>query len=154
MKTTRRLAYLSGLVVAVCGLCIVLNEVSETETPAVLAAEGGASISDVMVVAHAGKGSLIDDLKVAFKGTAPASDKQWKAVKARGAILATLAADVLAKRSPPEGEASSWKKEVSSYAETARKLVAAASEKDADASGAAVSTLARSCRGCHRAHRG
>lgn len=153
MKTTKRLAYLSGLLVAVFALPLFLNPASENDRAVVLAAEGGATISDVMLVAHAGNTSLIGELKAAVKDSGPANDKEWKAVKARGAVLATLATDVLAKQKPPKGNASSWKKQVSAYAENARKLADAASKKDLGATSSAVSTLARSCSGCHKPHK-
>ena len=144
---------LSGLVVAVCACSLSLSGTFETEAPAVFAAAGGASISDVMVVAHSGKMSLLTELKEAMKDTGPSLDKEWKAVKARGAVLATLVTNVLGTQKPKKGSESSWKKQVASYAGAAKKLAAAASEQDLTAARAAVNTLKKSCSGCHKPHK-
>ncbi len=144
---------LSGLVVAVCACSLSLSGTFDTGTPAVFAAAGGASISDVMVVAHGGKTSLLNQLKAAVRAPGPPSDKEWKAVKAGGAVLATLAADVLEKQKPKKGSESSWKKQVASYAGAAKKLAAAASEQDLVATSRAVKTLAQTCGRCHKPHR-
>ena len=150
MNATKRLVCLSGLVVAACALS---GGTFETEAPAVFAAVGGASISDVMVVAHSGKMSIMSELKAAVKDSGPSSDKEWKAVKARGAVLASLATEILGKHKPKKGRESSWQKQVSAYASVAKKLAAAASDRDLAATSRAVKTLARSCSGCHKPHR-
>ncbi len=153
MNTTKRLVCLSGLVVAVCACSLSLSGNFETEAPAVFAAGGGASISDVMVVAHSGNMSLLTELKAAVKDSGPASDKEWKAVKARGAVLATLATDVLGKQKPKKGRESSWKKQVAIYVDAAKKVAAAGAEQDLVAATGAVRKLARTCSGCHKPHK-
>ncbi len=148
-----RLVCLSGLVAVLCALCVSLTGSFSSEAPSVFAAAGGASISDVMVVAHSGNLSIQNELKDALKDPGPSSDKDWKEVKARGAVLTSLATDVLAKQSPRKGSASSWKKLVAEYAAMAQKLAAAASEKDLAATNDAVKALGRSCSGCHKPHK-
>jgi cytochrome c556 len=120
----------------------------------VLADTGGASISDVMIVAHLGDTSLLGQLKEATKGSGPDSDKAWKAVKAQAAVLASLATEVLAKQSPSKGDAASWKKQVSGYAGHAVRLAAAAGKKDSPAVASAVKSLGQACAGCHKVHKG
>ncbi len=153
MNTTKRLMCLSGLVVAVCACSLSLSGTFDTGTPAVFAAAGGASISDVMVVAHGGKTSLLNQLKAAVRAPGPPSDKEWKAVRAHGAVLATLATDVLGKRLPKKGKESSWNKQVAIYADAAKKVAAAAAEQDLAAATGAVRKLARTCSGCHKPHK-
>ena len=153
MNVTKRLVGLSGLVVVLCALSLSLSGTFETKAPAVFAAAGGASISDVMVVAHGGTTSLVNQLKAAVRAPGPSSDKEWKAVKAAGAVLATLATDVLGKQKPKKGRDSSWQKQVAIYAVAAKKVSAAASERNLTAATGAVRGLARTCSGCHKPHK-
>lgn len=152
--TKKRLVCLSGLVVAVCGLCLSLSGTLRTEAPVVFADAGDASISDVMLVANQGKTSILGQLKETMRNSRPESAKEWKVVQARGAVLATLASAVMAKRSPGKGSASSWKTQVAAYAGEARKLASAAEKKNLSAADRAVKALGKSCNGCHKLHKG
>ena len=155
MKTTRKVLSVSVLAVIACGLCLSMNATFQTDSsPAAFADEGGATISDVMIVAHYGRTSLLTQLKTAVKGSGPENAKAWKAVRAKGAVIASLASTVLAKQSPPKGSASSWKAQVAAYTKQAKSLAAAAAEEDFAAASKAVKSLGKSCTSCHKAHKG
>lgn len=153
MTRVNQLLLCFGSIACVCTLSFTLNGTFQAEAPEVFAAEGGASISDVMVVAHAGKTSLLNQLKAAVRGSGPSTDKEWKAVRASGGVLASLASDVLGKRKPKKGSEASWKEQVGLYASAANKLASAAAQQDLDATSSAVKTLSRSCSGCHKPHK-
>lgn len=153
MNVAQRIVCVIGAAAVVCVLSLTLSGRLRDDGRAVFAAAGGASIGDVMVVAHSGKGSLLTELRDAVKGSGPSTDKEWKAVKARGAVLASLATDVMGKQSPRKGSAASWKKQVAAYADKAKKLAAAAAKKDHSASNAAVNALRKSCKPCHQPHK-
>ncbi len=156
MKTTKKALSVSVLAMAVCGIYLSMNASFPVERhPAAFAAEGGASISDVMVVVNGGgRTGLMGELKEAMKGSGPATAKARKAVRAKGAVIASLATNVMAKQSPSTGDEASWKQKVAVYARLGNSVAAAAAQQDLAAASKAVKTMSRACRGCHMLHKG
>ena len=156
MKTTKKALSVSVLALAVCGLYLSMNASFPVERhPAAFAAEGGARISDVMVVVNGGgRTGLMGELKAAMMGSGPATAKAWKAVRAKGAVIASLATNVMAKQSPRKGDEASWKQKVAAYASLGNSVAAAAATQDLAAASKAVKTMSRACSGCHKLHKG
>ena len=137
-----------------CGFCLsMIMSFPSARSPAALAEEDGATIADIMVVINSGKDSLLGQIKTAMRGSGPATGKAWRAVEAKGAVIATLGTDVMIKQTPPKGSRTSWRRKMAAYTKLAKSLAAAAAQEDFRAASNAVKSLGRSCNGCHRAHK-
>tara|TARA_B100000029_G_scaffold345769_1_gene338133 strand:- start:111 stop:566 length:456 start_codon:yes stop_codon:yes gene_type:complete len=133
---------------------VALSSLRQPETlPLLLADEGGASISDFMLVVHRGKTSVVGQTQADLKEPGPANNKAWAVIQARATIVAGLIDSVLAKQTPEKGEKSSWDEQVAIHRDQFKKLAAAAGKKDLAAATAELKTIKRSCGKCHKPHK-
>ena len=115
-------------------------------------ADPGATVADFMQVVHGPNGLRIQ-VQEALRGSGPADDKAWKAVRARAVIIGLLTTAILERAEPKKGTPDSWKAQVNKYQEVARGLITATGAKNRRASLERVAVLARSCKSCHKAHK-
>lgn len=109
-------------------------------------------IDEVMLVVHGPKG-LRSQIQEGVTGSGPADDKAWKALQARAATIVYLGEAILAKAKPEKGDAASWKTKMGEYNGQARALASAVDGKDSAAIKSSLGKIAKSCEGCHKAHR-
>jgi hypothetical protein len=83
-----------------------------------------------------------------------ADDPPWDQVQQGSKEFASLAAALLKNR-PPKGEEADWQKLAKAYADHAKALDEAATQRDAKAVRAALARLAdmKACSACHTVHR-
>ena len=122
------------------------------EADALAPAAVAADLDDFMLVVHGPKG-LKTQIEESLKGSGPADEKAWKAVKARAAVIAYLTDTILSKAQPSKGDKAAWKTKVTEYGTMAKALAKATADKDSDAAKAELGKMGKSCEGCHKAHR-
>jgi hypothetical protein len=106
-------------------------------------------IADIMAKLTKGPESLTSIIGNELNQTPP----PWEKIRPQAKEYAQLAAS-MSKYDPPRGEKESWKKQTSSYAQSATELETAAEAKNLDAAKAAHGAITKSCQACHQAHRG
>jgi cytochrome c556 len=107
------------------------------------------SIKAVMNKLHKGPNSPLGVLKAELKDESP----DWPKIQDQAKDFVMLGA-FLSKNDPPKGNAQAFKKLAMNYYQGAKNLDDAAQKKDAQATKAAFSKIAASCKDCHQAHKG
>jgi cytochrome c556 len=126
-------------------LLVFIGIVSRTSGAA---ADDAASIDKIMEALHKGRRSPLATLKTALKGQSP----DWAAVQKQSKTYVKYAVD-LPKNDPPKGDAASFKKLATAFANNAKALNTAAEKEDLGASRAALGKIGGSCKSCHDAHK-
>jgi cytochrome c556 len=106
------------------------------------------TIDEIMKKVNHSKNGLHKKVGEGLKAATPSWDELQKQMKEY-----TKMCDGLSKNDPPKGDKKNWEKLAKEYAENAKKLQDAIDKKDKDAANKAHSTIGKSCKACHDAHR-
>ncbi|MGL6075149.1 MAG: cytochrome c [Fimbriiglobus sp.] len=104
------------------------------------------SIHDIMAKGHAGKKSVLNQIKEGVKG------EKWDDIAKAAKTFKTYGED-LGKNKPEKGDEESWKKLAAEYKKTTAAIAEAVEKKDQKAANKALETMGKSCKACHDIHK-